>query len=181
MVHLAILLSAALIALTSAVPFTLDTRNGGAAPKALYTMNNDPAGNVVYAMKINVDGSLSDGATYPTGGKGGSLLQPGSTDQFTERDGLSSSTSVVVNANVGTPVRNAATSQHPELNPSHRTSTSSTPAPTPSPNSASTPPTPPASLPSASPSTRKANSPSPSPSPGASANSASPIPAPPPP
>ena len=100
MVQLAILLSSALIAFTSAVPFSLNARNGPAPPSALYTMSNDPAGNVVYAMKINADGSLSDGATYPTGGKGGSLVEPGFTDKFTERDGLSSSTSVVVNGNV---------------------------------------------------------------------------------
>ena len=48
--------------------------------KAIYFMTNDVAGNSIIAMKVAADGTLSDGSTTPTGGKGMSGVD-GSTNQ----------------------------------------------------------------------------------------------------
>ena len=63
---------------TSACSANMKAGGNSAAPanaKAVYFLNNDPAGNAVVAMRVAADGTLSDGSTTPTGGKGGSGIE----------------------------------------------------------------------------------------------------------
>ncbi|KAI4092004.1 MAG: hypothetical protein L6R37_007642 [Teloschistes peruensis] len=69
-----------------------------ATARALYLMTNDPAGNSIIALKVNQDGTLTDGSLTPTGGKGQSCI-----DQRVNRtsypDGLFSQSAVDVKSN----------------------------------------------------------------------------------
>ncbi|MCJ1308120.1 hypothetical protein MMC25_001772 [Agyrium rufum] len=98
--HASVLFTSALIALGACAPLTRNThsrrQSSEPAANAVYFASNDPAGNEIYALKVASDGTLQDGNTYVTGGAGGSLLVPGSSTELSERDGLSSSHSVIV-------------------------------------------------------------------------------------
>ncbi|KAI4198637.1 MAG: hypothetical protein LQ350_005167 [Teloschistes chrysophthalmus] len=73
-------------------------RQPHAFARALYIMTNDPAGNSIIALKVNHDGTLTDGSITPTGGKGESCI-----DQRVNRtsypDGLFSQSAVDVKGN----------------------------------------------------------------------------------
>ena len=71
-----------------------DTENA----KAIYFMTNDPAGNSIVAMKVNADGTLSEGSITPTGGKGLSGID-GSTNQTAAPDALFSQSALKVEGN----------------------------------------------------------------------------------
>ncbi|MCJ1312572.1 hypothetical protein MMC25_006246 [Agyrium rufum] len=97
--------STALIAATSAIPLQPSSRyfksratdNGSAVitAKAVYFFDNDPTGNNVYALRVQPNGTLTNGNVWSTAGYGGSVLNPGTTTP-TGRDGLSSSHSILV-------------------------------------------------------------------------------------
>lgn len=60
----------ALAAAASVAAAGIATPNAMAAPGAVYTQTNDPAGNAVQMFDRASDGSLSAARTYPTGGVG---------------------------------------------------------------------------------------------------------------
>ncbi|MCJ1310995.1 hypothetical protein MMC25_004665 [Agyrium rufum] len=93
----------ALIAVVSSTPYPVTQHlseracnKSATTPRALYFADNNLTGNSIYAVKVLNNGTLVDGPVYSTGGLGGSVLNPGSTN-FTLRDALSCSHSLVVN------------------------------------------------------------------------------------
>ncbi|KAL8832658.1 MAG: hypothetical protein Q9170_004798 [Blastenia crenularia] len=64
-------------------------------PKAIYFISNNPAGNSIIAMKVGADGTLSEGSSTPTGGKGASAID-GMTNQTAGPDALFSQSALKV-------------------------------------------------------------------------------------
>lgn len=86
-------------ALISCTPHHHKGNKHTSAPKALYFMTNNAAGNSIIALPIGLNGTLSAGSTTATGGKGGSELDA-KTKLPNAPDALSSQGSVRVVANV---------------------------------------------------------------------------------
>ncbi|KAI4144530.1 MAG: hypothetical protein L6R39_004141, partial [Caloplaca ligustica] len=76
-----------------------DTTAARAGPRVIYFLSNDAAGNSIVAMKVGADGTLSEGSTTPTGGKGASGLLP-NTNRTAGPDSLSSQSAVYVKGNM---------------------------------------------------------------------------------
>ncbi|KAI4253524.1 MAG: hypothetical protein LQ352_003636 [Teloschistes flavicans] len=66
--------------------------------RVLYLMTNDPAGNSIIALKVNHDGTLTDGSITPTGGKGLSCIDQ-RVNRISYPDGLFSQSAVDLKCN----------------------------------------------------------------------------------
>ncbi|KAI4102193.1 MAG: hypothetical protein LQ339_004717 [Xanthoria mediterranea] len=90
------------LATASAVVAAPQPLNGAkkmaAAPKAIYFMTNDAAGNSIVALKVGQDGTLSDGSRTMTGGKGASGID-GNNSMPAGPDALFSQSAVKVEGN----------------------------------------------------------------------------------
>ena len=67
--------------------------------KAVYLLSNDPIANSVIAMLVAKDGTLSDGSTTPTGGRGASGID-GKTNDTAMPDALFSQSALKVDGNL---------------------------------------------------------------------------------
>lgn len=76
----------------------------GVAAKAVYFLTNDVA-NAVVALKVNSDGTLSDGSIIPTGGAGGTGVgadgQPAIPDPLFSQGALATSGNLLAAVNAG--------------------------------------------------------------------------------
>ncbi|KAI9806978.1 MAG: hypothetical protein M1833_002636 [Piccolia ochrophora] len=77
-----------------------------AGAKAVYYITNSAQGNAVVALKINYDGTLSDGSTTMTGGNGAQIIdgktgQPAATDALASQGALAVAGQMMVVVNAG--------------------------------------------------------------------------------
>ena len=102
MVHIAKLLSAiALLGLVGASPYGEEQSSDRGQAKAIYLLTND-ASNAVIALKVNRDGTLSQGSITPTGGKGANEINV-MTGMPAGPDALSSQSALTIAGSVRTP------------------------------------------------------------------------------
>ena len=84
-----------LLSLSSCLPHPRRQATLSQTAKALYFLTDEDAGNLVVALKVSPNGTLSDGTITDTGGNGASVILPNYPNITVAPDSLQSTGSVL--------------------------------------------------------------------------------------